>query len=243
MAEDRSKIGVGGRKTLRPVVRASVPSPASQPEKGGKLKAMKCWPEVERRLMAGFPIASIVTFIQEDQKEYLHCTPESLRVMLYDYRRTAPEGMKTESTVPKFAAEALSRLDAGIDEVNELGELYKIQMKRIGAAITMEEGFSGLLQQNTTIAIAQAAKLLMQRADLKIRLGIVGGEKPKDEGPERVKERYGPGVAELVRDPEARGKVISLVRRLAHARGYEQEDIDEVLEDAGVLDGTEEADP
>lgn len=234
MAEDKSKIGVGGRRTLRPVVRASVPSPASQPEKGAKLRSMKCWPEVERRLMAGFPVAQVVEYIQEDQKEYLHCTPESLRVILYDYRRSAPEGQKAEASVPKFAAEALARLDSGIDEVNELGELYKIQMKRIGAAITMEEGFSGLLQQNTTIAISQAAKLLMQRAELKIRLGIVGGEKPKDVGEERVKERYGPGVADLVNNPEARGKVISLVRRMAHARGYEQEDIDEVLDEAGL---------
>ncbi len=218
-------------RQLRTRTRPSV-APPRDPHlstKWHQLKTMPCWDEVEQQLRLGTPVAQIVQWVQEVKQEYTHVTPESLRVMLFEYRREMdPLGTVVEH-MPDVAAKALAALEEGVDEVDELGKLYRLQIERVQAGRKLEAGMGGFLNTNVDKAIHQAVQILLKRAELKLKLGVGKGQAPGADK-SRVVAKYGPGIREVMENDASRGKVISLARAVAKLRGYDPDDIDEAYD-------------
>lgn len=209
-------------------------------EKWGKLRAMRCWPEVEARLQTEFPVTMLVAWIQDDQEEYTHVTPESLRVMLLNYRKEVliPKKREEVSLEPAPATTptpATASIPEGVDEVAELGELYLEQKARFQEMRDMEKKL-GFASPATGAAIRDMRATLLARAELKVKLGIVGPERPKtaeelekEKKDEPLSEKYGAGAAEVIKDPMSRGRVISIFRQMSSLRKHDKEDVKEVM--------------
>lgn len=206
---------------IAPVSRKMVKPPS-------KLTRMRCWPEVEERLKAGFSTETIAKWIQQTKCEYTDVTEGTLIVMLANYRKhKMPDIEKVAIHIPDFAAKALSKVEAGVDEINELGILYALQLGRIEMAIEQEQNM-GFLSKGLTDTFKLAQQILSARAEIKLQLGVPvqeGNLSQKDE----VFRRVGGNMAELVKNKESRAKVLSALAKIKRLKGFDVEDIDEAV--------------
>jgi hypothetical protein len=209
-------------RKVQPRSRVPKTAPGSKFE---KLQSLRCFAEVRRKVIKGFPIPEIAMWVQEDQKEYLQASRRALEEVLRAYRTSLPvaEVLPVGIQHSNVVASALRRFRGGVDELKELEELYSLQRSRIDLGYERE-----MAEKKTSWALVNEVRagmdLLSRMASLKMDLGIhqrkLGTLDVATKKLAEIDERYGrPEVAAVVRNPESRRKVLSAMEHVVALLG------------------------
>ena len=197
--------------------------PRGRDTKFQKLRSLVCYQEVYERICAGWPLAQVARFIHEERQEYLEVSRNRLEQQLSEFRKQMPPGDLVRTRFPEVFDKAKEAVEEGINELQELEELYRIQMHRIGVDFATEKSIRKLLP-SMTAEIREARNLLKDMAELKMDMGVVA-RAPKDmkmhvgvEVETSIKEdvlaKFGDGaVGKVLSNAESRRKVMGAVER------------------------------
>ena len=183
-----------------------------------RLQSAKCFTEIDRRLRLGGTSESLAQAIHDEFDELRDISPKALIRVLDRYRLKIPPAelslMSSNSAISRRATRALSE---GIDELEELEKLYKMQMERINIDVATEKKI-GKLFDKTGSEIFIAMKIVKQSADLKMDLGLtkrqLGSVEVTGQMAAEVGGRYGEnGVGKTLADPESKKKVLNIAER------------------------------
>lgn len=195
--------------------------PRSRSERYEKLRSLKCYEEVYKRICAGWPATQLARFIQDERHELQGDSVKGLEHLLRDFRGTLPAGDLVAKRFPAVFEEAKEALEYGIDELTELEELYRIQMHRIGIDLKIETKINKLMPSMTS-EIREARQILESIAELKMDLGIHQRAPEKHdvsvEGTVEARlsadlDKYPEGVREVLENPESRRRVQGMIGR------------------------------
>lgn len=200
------------RPSIRPVSR-------EDPPKGvAALKACRCIDEVERRIRLGWSSADLVKMIQEEYGELTHISEKYCARLIEMFRgELPPADLMLTSKNSTMARHAQRQVVSGLNELEELEKLYKMQMRRIDIDVGNETNINKLFP-TTGREIFVAAKLLKQSADLKLDLGLYKkklGTVEISEGAIDVGTRTGSQtIGQVLADPDSRKKVGDMIKSL-----------------------------
>lgn len=202
--------------------------PVHRETRFGKLRSLKCFDEVHRRICEGWGITDVARFIQDEQQEYVEITHDSLVQALKDYRASIPPALRAARTLPKAITAAVEEVTKGMDELTALEDLYAIQRQRIDIDGEVEKKI-GKLIPTMTQEIRVAREILQSYADLKMDLGLskrhLGQLDVDAKVVADVTGRYGKAsVEKVMKSPESRRKVLGIAEKilqLAAKRGVE----------------------
>ena len=201
--------------------RRSSAKPPGRDARFKKLRATGCYQEVYGRICAGWPLAQVARFIQEERREYLTISRHGLEQQLAEFRKQMPPGDLVQKRFPDVFEEAKSKVEESIDELSELEELYRIQMHRIGVDFATEKGINKLMPSMTG-EIREARNLLETMANLKMEMGVLSrasrgvavNVEVEATLTDDVMAKFGDGaVGKVLQDPESRRKVMGVVER------------------------------
>ena len=113
----------------------------------------------------------LADFIQKEQGEYTDISADSLRVLLYDFRRTLTPAEKVTGKMPASFIQAWKQIEKKLPELKELAWLYQLQKERIGIDVATERQIKKLFV-NTGKEIDIAAGLLDKSIQAKLDLGV-----------------------------------------------------------------------
>jgi hypothetical protein len=201
------------------------------PKKGGRvrpvsratnftsLRSCKCFKDMHKRLVEDGVSARIVAeWMQNERNEMTNMTIPSLVNLLNDYRMSIPAAQRAGPLNQVFA-NAVEEVKHGLDELDEMHRLYKIQMQRIEIDFQTEKNIKKLLPTMTQ-EIRTAREILSSASQLKMDLGIhqrqLGKVDVETTLMADVAERYAdsPAVARVLDSGESRRKVLGLAERL-----------------------------
>lgn len=198
--------------------------PVSRETRFLRLRGLKCFEEVHRRLLDGFAVSQVADFIQTERKEYTDIGRESLETILSEYRASLPPAEAAQK-LPRFFGKAAQKVEQGIDELAEMEALYKKQLKRIDIDLATEERIGKLLPTMTQ-EMRAAREILSDIAQLKMDLGLnqrfLGKMEVEAQVVSDVTAKYDPKVAAAIADPNSRRKLLGIAERflaLADGRG------------------------
>lgn len=188
-----------------------------------KLRALACYQEAYERICAGWPLAQVARFIQEERREYTEISRRGLEQQLTEFRKQMPPGDLVAKRFPEVFDQAKEKVETSINELSELEELYRIQMHRIGVDFATEKGIKKLLP-SMTAEIREARAILKDMAELKLEMGILGrapkgvdvnvGVEVEATLTEGMMAQFGDtAVQKVLEDPESRRKVMGVVER------------------------------
>ena len=205
-------------------------------KKASSLKECRCFEEVERRLRLGWTSPALCKFIQEEEGELTHLSGKYVCKMIDEYRKEIPPAeLVLSSQNTRAVAAANRRIANGLNELEELENLYNKQKSRIEIEMSNEKKINKLLPQ-TGREIFYAMKILKQSADLKMDLGIakrqLGEVSVTGQSAVQISERYNDGVGKVMSDPDSRRKVLGMVQLLAGMGDKGVLDADQFAEDA-----------
>lgn len=218
----------------------------SRDSRFGKLRALKCFNEIHERILAGWSMAQVAKFVQEDRDEYTDTTHGALASILQDYRDSIPRAELVSRRMPNVFHKAAEEVEKGIDELKELEKLYQCQMERIQIDLTVEKQIKKLFPTMTN-EVRLARDILSTYAQLKMDLGLATrhlGHLDVDATlVADVAGRYGKqSVARVVQDPESRRRVLGIAEKLLEAARLREDDevvVDDAIVTAEVTDVTE----
>ena len=211
--------------------------PASRDEGFQALRRLRCFSEVHERLLAGWSVSELARFIQDDRSEYGHASRQGLMQVLQRYRDSIPPAQLMRRAMPKEFEDAKKQVDEGLDALNEMRKLYRLQMDRIAIGWNNEQNIKILLPTMTQ-EIRVAREVLTGIADLEMDLGLV--TKAADEVNVNVNVsadlgKYGKKSIETVmNDPERRRKVLNVAERMLAFPGR----LDKSTPSGDVIDAT-----
>lgn len=187
-----------------------------------KFHALACYPELREKVVQGVPIPEVARWLQEEKKQYVDVTRESLTRMLYRFKQRIPPGERQKIT-PRAAQELLDkqreRIAFKVEPVAELEKLYLKQMERIEIDTAHEKDI-GKLFGSTSNEMRLAMDMLVRlRALQQEALGESGGsskETPNTEqfGITLALHASRPGVQQVINNAESRRKVLGLTKTM-----------------------------
>jgi hypothetical protein len=191
-----------------------------------RLKQLRCFTEMRKRLIDGWGLAEVARFIQQDNKEYVDISKESLTAILHKFRATIPAMEMAKKGLPVSTLEAAREVVEALDEIKALHDLYKIQMERVEIDRKTEKAINKLLPSMTQ-EIRVAKELLESSAKLKLDKGIdekhLGTITHEHEGAIIHAEASNPAVQKVLENAQSRMKVLGVAQRLFATAGVVSE--------------------
>lgn len=206
--------------------------PKSRSSRFERIRSLKCYDEVYKRLCSGWPATELARFIQEERKECTDIKRMHLEHLLRDYRKEVPASALVAQRFPEVFDEAKEKIAESLDELSELEELYRIQMHRIGIDFKTETKINKLMPSMTS-EIREARQILESIAEIKMDLGIHQRAPMKHEVEvegqveatisEDMMAKYPDAVRAVLENPESRRKVHGLVERFLKRKAPDEE--------------------
>lgn len=210
-----------------------------------ELRELPCFPEVHKRIIdEGRSLQSTAEWLQEEKKHFLDHSATQVATMLLNYRQSLPTTERAKPLKP-YVEKALEELQEGIDELQELTKLYRVQEQRISIDFTTEKNIKKLLPTMSQ-EIRTAREILSASAQLKMDLGVnerhLGTVDVETSVTEQVAEKYAdtPAVAAVLENGDSRRKVLGLAERLLAIAGRVERH-PEVADELEQLSGTSHA--
>ena len=108
-----------------------------------KVEALNCKDDLDAMIRAGYPIPKIAKWLQEEMCEYTDINQSSLVTTLSRYRKSMPSGDLLAVRNIRVAGRAAKNVEEGLDELDELEDLYRDARERIRLGMRMEKGRKG----------------------------------------------------------------------------------------------------
>jgi hypothetical protein len=182
---------------------------------------------VHDRVLAGWPVSAVASFIQKDRREYLDVSIEYLKDIVHSYRDSLPPGEVVSRRIPQFFMKAMDKVEEGLDELKELENLYRLQLGRIEIDLAIEKKIRKLVPTMTQ-EIREARNILESIAQLKMDLGLkdrhLGSVDVDAALVTDLKGKYGSeSVSRVLGNPESVRKVLGLAEQFMRRsdEGYE----------------------
>jgi hypothetical protein len=196
---------------------------AKKPESHqASLETLTCFPELKARVQAGWPSQRVADYIETTYPaEYagLGMVKGELIDHLNSFRKALTPLETVAIRMPAEVIKAKEKIDAGLDIMAEMQELYAIQKGRINIDVGTEKKLNKLFK-TTGNEIAIAAALLRDLAAIMGDLGVNKGN-PGEEAAVRKQLitdfglKYGKdSVAKVLNDPRAVSKVLGVAESL-----------------------------
>lgn len=157
---------------------APVPLFGADDAKIGRLKGLLFFSKVHDMVIGGWPPKEVAIFIRTKKKELLDLSEEQVQRLVVAYRNSLPSFDRVVKVYPDSARKALETIEEGLDELQELEHLYRLQMSRLKIDYETEKEIGKLLP-TTGGEVRIARDLLMSRAQLKMDLGLDSGAREK----------------------------------------------------------------
>ena len=186
--------------------------------------------DVHRRILRGESASSIARTLVEEGEVELNM--DAVVAHLRSYRRTLTDfELVTTAGRSDVVTRAMGAVERHMDELDELNELYRMQKERIRQGIDGESGRGDAgLDPRITQAISVAIGTVKASHAVKVSMGF---HLPKEASTEMSNEvldemadRYGDGVAELMKTPKSRTRVLNLMQRFLAVAGMPPEESD-----------------
>ena len=193
-----------------------------------KLRKMKCFPEVRAKLVAGVSTVKIARWVQDDCGERNDIKLGSLAAELSALRRSLGSMELVQAMHPGVFDDAVDKLGNGLNELEELAEIYGVQKTRIMDMHEMEKKLK-VPHRGTGNEVRIAAELLRTSHQIKADLGALNHMDRVEPGPADlydVRGRYGEQVASVIGDPERRMRVLAAVDKLLSKATPEAEPVE-----------------
>ena len=142
-----------------------------RPPKFIKLRACASFDEIHAKVVGGHSLTSLAKWIQNDKKEYTDVGLQSLVSVLKDYRASLPPAEKASVLLPKTVEKAVQELEKGIDALETMGWLIKLQQKRLEIGHKHEENMKILLPSMTQ-DVRALAEVTRGYNEIQMDLGI-----------------------------------------------------------------------
>ena len=203
--------------TRRPSIKA-----VSKPNAEKGIEALRkcgCFPEVDKRLRTGSSTPEIASMIQDEYGELTHLSHKYVQQLIKAHRSSLPPTeLALTTSDSRVAKTARKKLAEGLNELEEMEKLFKIQIERINIDFGNERKIKKLFP-TTGREVYVAVKILKQSADLKSDLGIyqkqLGTVEITGKAAIAIADRTGnDSIGGIVRDADSRRKVLSMVTRL-----------------------------
>lgn len=184
------------------------------------LKSLPCHDQIVERLKAGDGYAEIIRWIQS-QGYCQDASERSLTETLKCWKKSMAPVDTIMVATPKSVQHAIEKMRAGINEIEEMEFLYKLQKERILIDFDKEK-MIGKLFKGTGNEVSIAMSLLVAMAELKQKMGLTEkhlGTLTVDANVlSMTGEKYGnASVQRVLSSPDARRKVLSIVN---HVMGH-----------------------
>ena len=185
-------------------------------ERFAKVKSLECLEPLNEKIKSGYPIPEIARWVQEDMMEYTDVSRDSLVTILSRYRNAMPPAQLV-APIPGVAVKAEARVMKGLDELDELEELYAVQKGRIRRYAALESQ-APMPWNAVNKDIMLAATILVRRHEIKMDLGVGGGRNLGTLGirPELQAnvDKYGDDVKSAAKSAESKSRVLALAKSL-----------------------------
>lgn len=209
-----SKNGKNGKK---PRPRAYRTTPLHREPGFAKLRGLKCFDEVHRRIVEGWHLSAIAAYIQDEEKEYTETTRAGVVTELQRYRDSIPPAQLIKSRMPQVFDKAADEVQKGLDELEELEKLYRRQVKRIDIDMASEQKI-GKLFPTMTQEIRTAREILHSIAQLKMDLGLndrhIGTVDVDAHITAHCEQHANSRVATVLADPQQRQRLLGIAKGL-----------------------------
>jgi len=184
-----------------------------------RIKALHCRAEVDERLVAGYPVAAVAQYIQEDEGEYGDIERRSLAELL---RRYAVEELAKSAIVrahlPGYVVQVTKEFGERFEDLRRLERAYEALLYRFDLSHGHERR-TGEIDPDVTRQTKGLVDLICRMHEIKMDLGLSNGRElgALTVSPERLEEirtRYGEGAARAFADPVQRAQVLGLLHRV-----------------------------
>lgn len=143
------------------------------------LRELHCFEELDTKLKMNIAVEELARWLQEEQMCKTEVQRESLVRQLYRYKASLPPG-EIAKVEPLFFRKAIEKMKRGINEIEELEQLYLFQLKRISIDAQTEEKINKLFS-GTNKEMSVAVDILTKLIDKKMELGLMDREPVKHE--------------------------------------------------------------
>jgi hypothetical protein len=228
----------GGDKTIRmgmlpgqtnPCQRRRIRrGPRAEGETGSRrfqrLRALRCWDEVQEQLLAGYPVPEVARFIQEEEGEYRDVKRGSLVDMLRQY---ISEELSLADLIaprlPNLIVKANKEFGERLEDLRRMERVYEAMLYRLDLAHGRERR-TGEISPDVDRQAKVVIDLIRQMHEIKMDLGLTGSRDlgtltVSEERLAEIREKYGEGAAQAFADPVQRAQVLGLLKRVMRLSG------------------------
>lgn len=182
--------------------------------KDPKFLSLDCYDAARSRVTVGTPDEDVARFIQ-DRGEWKDIPLKEAALLVGKYRAVIRPD-HGHSVAPSVIA-TLERQRERMDEVNELEDLYRLQLERIRMESKFEKNMGKLLPTMTQ-EIRVAKEILTDLAQVKMDLGIhsrhLGTVDVSTQLIHDVSKHYPQGIADTLNNDDSRRKILGIAERM-----------------------------
>ena len=193
----------------------------SKYRKFAKLRGLRCFNTIDKMIRDGYQLSQIAEYIQVQAGEYQDVTRDSLAEILSRYRSELPPAEIVAVNRSRNFLDAAKSVKEGVKVLDEMEYLYRVQKNRIEYFVSQEED-TGIMSKSMSREI-DAARVLVDRIHtIRMDLGMderhLGTLTIQAEAIAAAEERYGGRVADVLRDPEKRRRVLTVLEAIISER-------------------------
>lgn len=222
-------------------------SSARKKKKFVRLRGLKCFDEIHKKILDGLPLKTIILWIQQEQGEATDMSYSGLSSVLSEYRASLPKLEVAARLISPAIAEIAEKAMKELDEVAELSALYRkqkdlslLQQERIEFTREFEKKVQMPLPSvKEEIRLAKdlnvsSKDILTASAELKMDLGLskrhIGEVTVQENITADIVARFGnPAVEKVLNNPASRHRVLGLAERLLLASKKHEQVIEGVI--------------
>lgn len=227
------------RKRRAPRAKPQSPEQDAHPNRGkgkvkyARFKNLDCYPEFHNLVTSGCSTYDVAKWLQEEKNECTDVSKKVLASIVARYRKSECRPLDLlKNTMPKVALEAQRKVLESLNEVDEINQLFRLQMERIEMGRKVEKQI-GMLNPKVRSEIEVAANLLAKSHNIKMDLGVGGG---RDLGTMKhmsfsldVQEKMGQDALDGFKDTPMMNRVLSIANGMLELNKKKRE---EDIEDA-----------
>jgi len=195
-----------------------------------RILSLTCLEAVKQMILSGYPLPTVVAFIQEVKGESTDIKPTSLLTILSDFRKTIPIGESIAPFQPRRIVELQEEFEDIHQDLKDITWAIDMLQENIKAAYQTVAD-TGYPAKNLQVDLDTLSRMIARRHEIKMDLGMGKGRNlgTLTVAPaimRRVRDKHGQVFDEIIGNPEKLSQVVSGATRLLAAATADAIDIE-----------------